>query len=144
MIPKQMQAHLSECLGEVALRNRTRCADGQCYLEFSYADDHLLSQLGITRDSLGPHLVACIWDEASPLPIGGYVVVDNLSMGKPSMGGIRMLPTITPVDIHNLARGMTLKNGAADLPYGGGICPMGAGNRGLWPNATCPGSSAMR
>ena len=36
------------------------------------------------------------------------------------MGGIRMLADITPSDIHNLARGMTLKNGAADLPYGGG------------------------
>jgi len=41
-------------------------------------------------------------------------------MGQPSMGGIRMLPNITPSDIHNLARGMTLKNAAANLPYGGG------------------------
>jgi len=31
-----------------------------------------------------------------------------------------MLPNITPSDIHNLARGMTLKNAAANLPYGGG------------------------
>ncbi|NIO08523.1 MAG: glutamate dehydrogenase, partial [Deltaproteobacteria bacterium] len=46
--------------------------------------------------------------------------VDNLEMGSPSMGGTRMLPNITPLDIHNLARGMTLKNGAANLPYGGG------------------------
>jgi glutamate dehydrogenase (NAD(P)+) len=36
------------------------------------------------------------------------------------MGGIRMLPDLEPVDIHNLARGMTLKNAAARLPYGGG------------------------
>ncbi len=120
MIPKQMHEHLHHHLGEAALRNRTRCRDGQCYLEFGYTDDHLLSQLGITRDRLGPYLVACIWDEASPLPIGGYVIADNLSMGSPCMGGIRMLPTITPADIHNLARGMTLKNGAADLPCGGG------------------------
>jgi glutamate dehydrogenase (NAD(P)+) len=41
-------------------------------------------------------------------------------MGKPSMGGIRMLPEVTPAAIHNLARGMTLKNAAAHLPYGGG------------------------
>jgi len=61
-----------------------------------------------------------MWDEASPLEIGGYLVVDNLSMGRPSMGGIRMLPDVTPAAIHNLARGMTLKNAAADLPYGGG------------------------
>lgn len=71
-------------------------------------------------DKLGPRLVACVWDEESPLEIGGYVVVDNLAMGRPSMGGIRVLPSITPIDIHNLARGMTLKNGAANLPYGGG------------------------
>jgi glutamate dehydrogenase (NAD(P)+) len=31
-----------------------------------------------------------------------------------------MLPEVTPSAIHNLARGMTLKNAAANLPYGGG------------------------
>jgi glutamate dehydrogenase (NAD(P)+) len=61
-----------------------------------------------------------MWDEASSLAVGGYLVVDNLAMGSPSMGGIRMIADITPADIHNLARGMTLKNAAADLPYGGG------------------------
>ena len=61
-----------------------------------------------------------MWNEESPLEIGGYLVVDNLAMGSPSMGGTRMLPDITPDIIHNLARGMTLKNAAADLPFGGG------------------------
>jgi glutamate dehydrogenase (NAD(P)+) len=89
-------------------------------LEFSNIDEHLLSRLGIVVDKLGPHIVTCLWDETSKLEIGGYLVVDNLSMGTPSMGGIRMLPDITPSDIHNLARGMTLKNAAANLPYGGG------------------------
>ncbi|UCD82961.1 MAG: Glu/Leu/Phe/Val dehydrogenase, partial [Desulfobacterales bacterium] len=76
--------------------------------------------MGINCDRLGPRLVACLWDETSSLEIGGYLVVDNLAMGSPSMGGIRILPDVTPADIHNLARGMTLKNAAADLPYGGG------------------------
>jgi glutamate dehydrogenase/leucine dehydrogenase/CBS domain-containing protein len=31
-----------------------------------------------------------------------------------------MLPDLTPNTIHNLARGMTLKNAAANLPFGGG------------------------
>jgi glutamate dehydrogenase (NAD(P)+) len=61
-----------------------------------------------------------MWDEAASIEIGGYLVVDNLAMGAPSMGGISMLPEITPADIHNLARGMTLKNAAANLPFGGG------------------------
>ena len=120
MIPQPMHAHLLKRLGEATLRSRTRQDGGLRFLELGFSDDHLLSQIGITRDSLGPQLVACVWDEDSPLPIGGYLVVDNLSMGQPSMGGIRMLPDITPADIHNLARGMTLKNGAADLPRGGG------------------------
>jgi glutamate dehydrogenase (NAD(P)+) len=65
-------------------------------------------------------LVVAMWDVAAPQEIGGYLVVDNLAMGQPSMGGIRMLPDVTPATVHNLARGMTLKNAAADLPYGGG------------------------
>ena len=73
-------------------------------------------------------------DEDAALDIGGYLVVDNLAMGSPSMGGIRMLPDITPADIHNLARGMTLKNAAANLPFGGGKAGIVAA-AGLSPEA---------
>jgi glutamate dehydrogenase (NAD(P)+) len=61
-----------------------------------------------------------MWDEGSPLEVGGYLVVDNLAMGRPALGGIRLLPDVSPAAVHNLARGMTLKNAAAHLPYGGG------------------------
>jgi len=128
MIPKNMEAFLIDKLTESTFKNRMVRDGSMCFLELRYSDEHLLSRLGITRDKLGPMLVACVWDEASHLEIGGYLVVDNLSMGSPSMGGIRMLPDITPIDIHNLARGMTLKNGAANLPYGGGKSGIVAGN----------------
>ena len=120
MIPKQMEKYLKEYIPEAAMKNRTRRKNGRCFLEFGYSDEQLLSRLGISRDKLGPRLVACMWDEASSLEVGGYLVVDNLAMGSPAMGGIRMLPDVAPADIHNLARGMTLKNAAADLRYGGG------------------------
>ncbi|MFX1324780.1 MAG: CBS domain-containing protein [Promethearchaeota archaeon] len=120
MIPKNMDTFLKERLPKATLKTRLKKDKGLCFLEFSNVDEHLLSRLGIIADKMGPYLVSCIWDEDSPIEIGGYLVVDNLSMGKPSMGGIRMLPDITPSDIHNLARGMTLKNAAANLPYGGG------------------------
>jgi len=120
MIPKNMESFLNENLPEATFKARLKKDQGKCYLEFSNLDVHLLSHLGIICDKVGPHLVACIWDENSPIEIGGYVVVDSLAGGRPSMGGIRMLPNITPSDIHNLARGMTLKNAAANLPYGGG------------------------
>ena len=120
MIPKNMESFLQEHLPEATLKTRLKKDKGKCYLEFSNLDVHLLSHLGIICDKVGPHMVACIWDEKSPLEIGGYVVVDSLAGGRPSMGGIRMLPDISPSDIHNLARGMTLKNAAANLPYGGG------------------------
>ena len=120
MIPKKMKSFLHEHLPEATLKTRLKKDNGKCYLEFSNIDEHLLSRIGIVVDKLGPHLVACLWDETSELEIGGYLVVDNLSMGSPSMGGIRMLPDIVPSDIHNLARGMTLKNAAANLTYGGG------------------------
>jgi len=120
MIPKKMEQYLGDHLSQAAIENRLIRDDGMCFLEFGPTDELLLARLGITVDKLGPRLVACIWDEASDLEIGGYLVVDNLAMGSPSMGGIRKLPDITPLDIHNLARGMTLKNAAANLPYGGG------------------------
>ena len=120
MIPKLMDACLRRHIPEALLHARTRRRDGRCHFVLGYRDEHLLTRLGILPDKLGPKLVAFMWDEASPLEIGGYLVVDNLAMGSPSMGGIRMLPDITPADIHNLARGMTLKNAAAALPFGGG------------------------
>ncbi len=120
MIPVRMETYLRERLPERTWRNRLVRDQGKCYMEFNPLDVDRLARLEIEVDSLGPHMVVCMWDENSPLEIGGYLVVDNLAMGRPSMGGIRMLPELTPAAVHNLARGMTLKNAAANLPYGGG------------------------
>jgi glutamate dehydrogenase/leucine dehydrogenase/predicted transcriptional regulator len=120
MIPKIMEDFLHERLPERTWQNRLVREDGQCFMEFSSMDVERLGRLGIQPDRLGPKLVACIWDDESPLEIGGYLVIDNLAMGRPAMGGVRMLPGLTPLEIFNRARGMTLKNSAANLPYGGG------------------------
>ena len=129
MIPKRMQSFLEERIPEQTFGNRLIKDRGMRFLEFSSLDVDRLARLDIEVDSLGPRLVVCMWDEESPYEIGGYLVVDNLSMGRPSMGGIRMLPDVTPAAIHNLARGMTLKNAAANLPYGGGKSGIVAGRQ---------------
>ena len=131
MIPGGMKAFLDEHLPPGVLQNRLICDNGRCYVELAKRDEQLLAALEIPADRLGPYLVVLMWDENTPLEIGGYLVVDNLSMGRPAMGGIRMLPSIAPIDIHNLARGMTLKNGAANLPYGGGKSGIVAPDRGV-------------
>jgi len=120
MIPKQMEAFLRSRFPEQTLENRLIKDGSRRFIEFGPLDVDRLARLDIEVDALGPRLVVCMWDEESPLEVGGYLVVDNLAMGQPSMGGIRMLPDVTPAAIHNLARGMTLKNAAANLPYGGG------------------------
>jgi glutamate dehydrogenase (NAD(P)+) len=120
MIPKYMNDFLREALPEHIWHNRVHRDSSLAFMEFGPLDVDQLKRLGIEVDSLGPRLVVCMWDVDSLLEIGGYLVVDNLSMGRPSMGGTRMLPDVTPAAIHNLARGMTLKNAAADLHYGGG------------------------
>lgn len=122
MIPKRMESYLRERLPEATWESRLTRDGSRRFIELTSADVDRLSRLGIEVDNLGPHLVVCMWDEESKLEIGGYLVVDNLAMGRPSMGGIRMLnaDAVTPAAIHNLARGMTLKNAAANLPYGGG------------------------
>jgi len=120
MIPRRMQEYLSDVLPEHVWQTRLQ-KEGSCrYMEFGSLDVDRLQRLGIKVDRLGPRLVVCMWNDDSSLEIGGYLVVDNLAMGAPSMGGTRMLAGITPDIIHNLARGMTLKNAAADLPFGGG------------------------
>jgi glutamate dehydrogenase (NAD(P)+) len=120
MIPQRMLTYLRERLPESTWETRLVRQGNTSFMEFDATDVDRLARLGIEVDRLGPRLVVCMWDEASPLEIGGYLVVDNLAMGRPSIGGIRLLPEVTPAIIHNLARGMTLKNAAANLPYGGG------------------------
>ncbi len=127
MIPSRMQQFLQDALPESVWKNRLITQGPFRFIEFGPLDVDRLQRLGIRVDRLGPRLVVCMWNQESPLEIGGFLVVDNLAMGQPSMGGTRMLPDITPDIIHNLARGMTLKNAAADLPFGGGksgiVCP---------------------
>ncbi|MEI6291720.1 MAG: Glu/Leu/Phe/Val dehydrogenase dimerization domain-containing protein, partial [Chloroflexota bacterium] len=120
MIPTRMNTYLRERLPESTWNKRMLQVGSLCFIEFDSTDVEQLASLNITVDALGPYRVVCMWHDTSPLEIGGYLVVDNLAMGKPSMGGIRMLPDVTPSAIHNLARGMTLKNAAAHLPFGGG------------------------
>jgi glutamate dehydrogenase/leucine dehydrogenase/CBS domain-containing protein len=127
VIPSTMEEFLRQALPESTWQNRLRREGPLAFMEFGALDVDRLHRLGIEPDRLGPHLVVCMWDASSPLEIGGYLVIDNLAMGRPSMGGIRMLPDVTPSAIYNLARGMTLKNAAANLPYGGGKSGIVAG-----------------
>lgn len=120
MLPKRMNEYLREVLPENVWQTRRIEDNGLVFMEFTSQDVELLHRLGIEVDNLGPRLVVCLWNEREPLEIGGYLVVDNVAMGLPAMGGIRLLPDVTPAAIHNLARGMTMKNAAADLPFGGG------------------------
>jgi glutamate dehydrogenase (NAD(P)+) len=119
MLPKQMNELLHDLLPEHVWQSRRKEEAGLVFMEFTSQDVELLHRLGIEVDNLGPRLVVCMWNEQSAREIGGYLVIDNVAMGLPAMGGIRMLPDVTPAQIHNLARGMTMKNAAADLPYGG-------------------------
>jgi len=120
MIPKRMHEFLTNVLTRKPWEESLITQGSLRFMEFRFLEIDCLHSLGITADSMGPYLVVCMWDDESPIQIGGYLVVDNLSMGKPAMGGIRLALDITPPTIHNLARGMTLKNAAAGLPYGGG------------------------
>lgn len=68
-------------------------------------------------DELGPEKVLYIYDPKTKLR--GILIVDNTARG-PSTGGIRMLPDVTTEEVFRLARAMTLKTAAADIPFGGG------------------------
>ena len=68
-------------------------------------------------DELGPIKIVHIYDPKSGLK--AIVAIDNVARG-PSIGGIRMAPDVSAEEAFRLARAMTMKNSAANLPHGGG------------------------
>jgi glutamate dehydrogenase (NAD(P)+) len=71
----------------------------------------------ITYDDLGPFKIIEVYEPS--INLRGTLVVDNVARG-PSIGGVRMAPDVSTQECFRLARAMTLKNAAADLPHGGG------------------------
>ena len=67
MIPKAMEAYLRDHLPERTWKRRLRREGSLASIEFGPLDIERLLRLGITVDALGPFLVACLWDEESPL-----------------------------------------------------------------------------
>ena len=70
----------------------------------------------IQTDRLGPAKVLQLYDPQSGLH--AILVIDNVTLG-PAIGGVRVSPTVTPLEVFRLARAMTLKNASAGLNHGG-------------------------
>ncbi|MDD3041726.1 MAG: Glu/Leu/Phe/Val dehydrogenase [Methanosarcinaceae archaeon] len=68
-------------------------------------------------DELGPFKIIHVYEPSVSLK--AVLVVDNVARG-PALGGIRIAPDVSVEECFRLARSMTLKNAAADLPHGGG------------------------
>lgn len=71
----------------------------------------------IKYDELGPAKVLEL--HSAKTGITAIVVIDNISLG-PSIGGVRVSPSVNRGELLRLARTMTLKNSIAGLPHGGG------------------------
>ena len=71
----------------------------------------------INYDEFGPFKIIEVYEPS--VGLRGTLVVDNVARG-PSIGGLRMAPDVSTGECFRLARAMTLKNAAADLPHGGG------------------------
>ena len=67
-------------------------------------------------DELGPAKVIYVYEPSVGLK--AVLVVDNVARG-PAIGGLRIAPDVSSEECFRLARAMTLKNAAADLPHGG-------------------------
>ena len=76
-----------------------------------------MSDIFSLADDLGPLKVIHVHEPG--IGLRGVLVVDNVARG-PSIGGVRMAEDVTTEECARLARAMTLKNAAADLPHGGG------------------------
>jgi glutamate dehydrogenase (NAD(P)+) len=67
-------------------------------------------------DELGPARVVHIYEPA--LKLRAILVVDNVAAGA-AIDGVRMAEDVSLEECFRLARAMTMKNAAADLPHGG-------------------------
>ena len=67
-------------------------------------------------DEWGPEKVLQVYDPHTKTL--GILVIDNTALG-PGKGGIRMTPTVSVEEVFRLARTMTWKCAAAELPFGG-------------------------
>ncbi|HEY5789029.1 MAG TPA: Glu/Leu/Phe/Val dehydrogenase [Gammaproteobacteria bacterium] len=67
-------------------------------------------------DDLGPTKIVHVHEPSHGLK--GVLVIDNVAAG-PAIGGLRMAPDVSTQECARLARAMTLKNAAAELPHGG-------------------------
>jgi len=68
-------------------------------------------------DDIGPEKIIELYHTQTQLK--AIVVVDNTNLG-PSIGGIRFAPDVSVKEVFTLARAMTFKNAAAEIPHGGG------------------------
>lgn len=68
-------------------------------------------------DDMGPSKIIHVYEPS--IDLKAVLVIDNVAKG-PSVGGVRMAPDVSTEECARLARAMTLKNAAADLPHGGG------------------------
>ena len=76
-----------------------------------------MDEAQLTVDDLGPGKVVQV--NLPAIGLKAAVVIDNVARG-PAVGGLRMAPDVSLAECARLARAMTLKNSAADLPHGGG------------------------
>ena len=80
----------------------------------------------IVFDKLGPSKIIHIYSPKTGFK--AIVVIDNIALG-PSIGGVRVSPTINTLEVARLARTMTMKNSIAGLPHGGGKAGIIANHR---------------
>ncbi|MDA8168477.1 MAG: hypothetical protein M0Z59_02110 [Nitrospiraceae bacterium] len=80
----------------------------------------------VKTDELGPLKITYLHSQKADL--NAVIVVDNTALG-PSIGGVRVSPSVSALEVARLARTMTLKNSIAGLPHGGGKAGIIAGPR---------------
>lgn len=89
---------------------------------------NLLSQMRTRADGLSCEQIIALCEPS--IGLAGFIVIDNTTRG-PATGGIRIFPYLSEQDALEdglrLARAMTFKNAAAELPAGGGKVVLLAG-----------------